>query len=104
MEEGNKLPLKHNMFDEDAIVLKDTAKSVILKSDKSEKALKVTFPNMKYIGFWHRPKTDAPYICIEPWSSLPSRQDIIEDLETQPDLVSLEAGGEYKDGFTIEIA
>lgn len=104
LEDGSKIPLKHNMFDEDAIVLKDTAKCVTLKSDKTEKSVKVSFPNMKYIGFWHRPKTDAPYVCIEPWSSLPSRQDIIEDLATQPDLVSLEAGGEYKDGFTIEIA
>ena len=103
-EEGNKISLKHDMFDEDAIVLKGTAKCVTLKSDKTEKSVKVSFPNMKYIGFWHRPKTDAPYVCIEPWSSLPSRQDIIEDLATQPDLVSLEAGGEYKDVFTIEIA
>lgn len=103
LEAGNKISLKHDMFDEDAIVLKGTAKCVTLKSDKTEKSVKVSFPNMKYIGFWHRPKTDAPYVCIEPWSSLPSRQDIIEDLATQPDLVSLEADGEYKDGFTIEI-
>lgn len=103
LEDGSKIPLKHNMFDEDAIVLKDTAKCVTLKSDKTEKAIRVTFPNMKYIGFWHRPKTDAPYVCIEPWSSLPSRQDIIEDLEIQPDLISLKAGGEFVDGFTVEI-
>ena len=103
LEADNKISLKHNMFDEDAIVLKDTAKSVALKSDKTDKAVKVTFPNMKYIGFWHRPKTDAPYICIEPWSSLPSRQDIIEDLATQPDLVSLKSGEEFRDGFAIEI-
>ncbi len=101
--EGNKIPLKHDMFDEDAIVLSETSKSVILKSDKTEKSVKVSFTDMKYIGFWHRPKTDAPYICIEPWSSLPSRQDIIEDFATQPDLISLEAGGTYKNGFAVEI-
>ena len=44
------------------------------------------------LGFWHMPKTDAPYVCLEPWSSLPSRQDVVEDLETQPDLISLPAG------------
>lgn len=28
--------------------------------------------------YW--PKTDAPYVCVEPWTSLPSRQDVVEEL------------------------
>ena len=46
------------------------------------KEICVTYPNMTYLGIWHMPKTDAPYICIEPWSSLPSRKNVVEDLET----------------------
>lgn len=49
------------------------------------------------------PRMDAPYMCIEPWSSLPTRKGIVEDLETQPSLVPLNSKCEYENGFTIEI-
>ncbi len=100
---GNRILLSHDMFDQDAIVLKDMAKAVTLKSDKSSRAVRVEYPQMDYIGFWHMPHTDAPYICIEPWSSLPSRQDVVEDLTAQPGLVSLEAGKTYENVWTIQI-
>lgn len=103
LKDGNRIPLNHNIFDNDAIVLKNMASSVTLKSDKVDKGVKVTYPDMDYLGFWHKPKSDAPYVCIEPWSSLPSRKGIIEDFSTKPDLISLEANKTYKNGFTVEI-
>ncbi len=103
LENGVRLPLSHNMFDDDAIVLTDTAQSVTLTSKKSNKAICVTYPDMKYLGIWHMPKTDAPYVCIEPWSSLPSRKGIVEDLETQPNLISLERGCEFETRICIGI-
>ena len=103
LEEGVRLPLCHSLFDDDAIILTDMAKRVQLASEKAEKEISVTYPDMKYLGIWHRPKTDAPYVCIEPWSSLPSRKGIVEDLETQPGLVHLAAGEEYRNQFEIEV-
>ena len=95
--------MNHNLFDEDAIVLRDMAKSVTLKSDKSDRYVKVEYPEMDYLGIWHMPCTDAPYVCIEPWSSLPSRQDVIEDLAKKEDLIALEGGKVYENTWTIEI-
>lgn len=103
LEDGVRLPMSHDMFDDDAIVLENMASSVTLKSKKDNKGVRVTYPNMSYLGIWHMPKTEAPYICIEPWSSLPSRKDVIEDLETQPGLAVLEAKCEYENGFIIEV-
>lgn len=103
LAEKNRILLSHDMFDQDAIVLAGTAKAVTLKSDKSDRAVRVEYPQMDYIGFWHMPHTDAPYICIEPWSSLPSRQDVVEDLATQPGLICLEAGKTYENVWTIQI-
>lgn len=102
--DGKKIPLHHNLFDDDAIVLVNMSKDVKLTSDKGKKAVHVTYPDMPYLGFWHMPKTDAPYVCIEPWSSLPSRKGIVEDLATQPGLISLEPNGEYQNQFVIEIS
>lgn len=86
------LSLRHDLFDEDAIVLKGVPDQVKLFSAKGTHSVTLTAPDFPVWGFWHMPRTDAPYLCMEPWSSLPSRQDVVEDLETQPDLIALEAG------------
>ena len=65
--------------------------------------MRATYNDMAYIAFWHATKTDAPYVCIEPWSSLPSRQDIVEEFTTHPSLISLDAGATYKNELCFEI-
>ena len=102
LEDGKHLWLRHDMFDEDAIVLTDMAHSVKLASKKGGRAIRVTYPDLEYLGIWHMPRTDAPYVCIEPWSSLPSRKGVIEDLATQPSLLSLDVQGEYSTEYSIE--
>lgn len=90
-----KLPLRHDMFDEDAIVLKGVPGQVTLRSTDGKHGVTLIAPDQPIYGFWHMPRTDAPYICLEPWSSLPSHQDVIEDLEKQEDLIALPAGKHY---------
>lgn len=99
--ENNTYPLHHDMFDDDAIVVKGVPGEVTLRSPKGKHAVTLIAPDLPVYGFWHMPKTDAPYICLEPWSSLPSRQDVIEDLETQPDLISLVSGGIYTTTWSL---
>ncbi len=45
---------------------------------------------MPYIGFWHADKTDAPYVCLEPWSSLPGRDGADEDISRMNDRIKIE--------------
>ena len=59
---------------------------------------------MPYLGLWHMPGTDAPYICIEPWVSLPSEQDKVTVFEEQPDLITLEPGGQYENCWSISVS
>ncbi len=103
LKDGNKLCLYHSLFDDDAIVLENAGHTVTLKSKKGKKGIRAEYPDMRYIGFWHREKSDAPYVCIEPWSSLPSRKGIIEDFETQPGLLKLDQNEEYKTELSFEI-
>lgn len=103
LKERGKLKLSHNLFDDDAIVLKNMSKSVTLFSEKGTKKVKVTYPDMDYLGIWHWPKTETNYVCIEPWSSLPSRKNVIENLETQENLIGLDAKETYKNQWKIEI-
>lgn len=99
--EENGIRLRHGLFDHDAIVLKHMADAVTLTSGQSGRYVKIRYPQMKYLGIWHTPRSEAPYVCIEPWSSLPSRQGIIEDLEKQEDLVSVEENGVYHNQWSI---
>lgn len=101
--ENRRLWLTHQLFDHDAIILKEMGKQVTLKTDKSDKQLIISFPEMDYLGIWHKPNTNAPYNCIEPWSSLPSQKGIIEDLELQENLICLPVGMWYKNTWTITL-
>lgn len=101
--EGKCLPLRHDMFDEDAVILENMAREITLRSKVSARAVKVSYPDMPYLGIWHWPKTDAPYVCIEPWTSLPARQDIVEEFTCKSDLIHLAPGRIFDTTWTISV-
>lgn len=103
LEEGRYLPLQHSLFDHDAIILKDMPHTVTLGSQKDEKKVTVAFPDMPYLGIWHAPETDAPFVCIEPWSSLPSTDGVIDEFETKPDFITVEPEQTYTNTWSISI-
>ena len=104
LDGSRAIPLRHDLFDNDAIVLQNAGHQAILEPiDGAGRTVTVTYPGMEYLGLWHAVKTDAPYVCIEPWTSLPSTQDKIAVLEEQKDLLTLEPGGCYRNVWTIEI-
>jgi galactose mutarotase-like enzyme len=84
-------------------VLEDTGGRVALKNRRSDYGVEMAYPDMKYLGLWHTPHTDAPFVCIEPWTSLPSRDGVIEDLSAQENLIALSAGDEYRNTWSITI-
>ena len=103
LAEGRYLPLQHSLFNHDAIILKDMPHTVTLGSQKDEKKVTVTFPDMPYLGIWHAPETDAPFVCIEPWSSLPSTDGVIDEFETKPDFITVEPEETYMNSWSISI-
>ncbi|MEF9941941.1 MAG: aldose 1-epimerase family protein [Lachnospiraceae bacterium] len=103
LRESRYLDLNHTLFDHDAIILRDMSKKVCLQSPKGKKRIVVEYPQMTYLGLWHWPKAEVDYLCIEPWSSLPSHKDIVESLETQENLNSLDPGAIYENTWSIEI-
>ena len=103
LEDGCVLPLAHSLFDDDAIVLRDMAREVTLEAPGGARIVTVAFLDMPYLGIWHRPKTDAPYVCIEPWRSLPARRGETAVLERQADLVHLAPGETYVNRWRIAI-
>ncbi len=97
------LPLRHDLFDRDAVVLSDMPRCVTLSAPGDEHRVRVSFPQMPYVGFWHRPHSDAPYVCIEPWSVLPGREGIVEEISNRKDMTALAPNGKYVNNWSIEV-
>ncbi|WP_130838245.1 aldose 1-epimerase family protein [Lachnoclostridium sp. Marseille-P6806] len=94
--------LRHDLFDNDAIVLQNMGYRVSLESQKSTRKVTLTYPGMPYLGIWHANKTKAPYVCIEPWASLPSRDGVYEDLACKSALIHLPVGEVYTNKWLME--
>lgn len=103
LEGGRILPLRHELFDHDAVVLANAAKEVAIRCKGSDRAVRVAFPRMNYVGFWHKDGLAAPYVCIEPWLSLPARSGVTEDFYCKGDMVRLESGEKYTNPWSISI-
>ena len=80
LADGLTLPLRHSLFDIDGVFMSHMATKATLKSDKSSRSVTLTYPQMPYLGIWHKPQTEAPYVCIEPWCSIPSMEGMPDDL------------------------
>lgn len=101
LEDGKRIPMRHNLFDQDAIFLRDTCGAVTLRNDKGQRYVRMVYPQMPYLGLWHKPFTEAPYVCIEPWTGTPALDGHVNDLTEMPAMMSLEPEGTYRNVYTI---
>ncbi len=102
--DGKVINLKHSLFDNDAVFLHNIPKAVTLKNKVSDRTVRVEYPDMQYLGIWHAPKTEAPYVCIEPWYSIPADDGVIDDLETKRDMMTLDPKKSYKTKMVFKIS
>lgn len=99
---GNKLPLKKDMFDRDALIFKDLkSKSIILRNNAGTKYVKVDFPQFKQLGLWSKP--NAPFVCIEPWLGYTDSEGQARDISEKEAIEIVEHGHVFEADFTISI-
>ena len=101
--DGKIMPLRHELFDNDALVLTDMGPGVTLRARTGGHSLHMAFPDMKYLGVWHAPKTEAPYVCLEPWTSVPANYGRVDALEEKRDMLTLQPGAKYENTYTITV-
>ncbi len=94
LEKGRILRLNHSMFDNDGIFMSGQADSVTLRSTADTRSMTIRYTGIPYLGLWHKPKSDAPYICIEPVCGLPAYEGRTDDLATKNDMFQLPVGTE----------
>lgn len=103
LEDSVRIPLQHSLFSRDALVLQGTSGQVMISSEKGTHGVQVDYPQMPYVGFWQFDKGEPQFLCVEPWSALPGRQNRIEDLKTYPDMTCVAAGGIYRNCWSIAV-
>ncbi len=103
LDENNGFDLEHSLFDNDAIVLTDTPHEVMLKSEKGKRFVTLRYDDMPYIGFWHADRTNAPYVCLEPWTSLPGRDGVEEEISRMNDRIEINSGESKKISWSLEV-
>ena len=101
--QGNRIALRHDLFDHDAIILSGMGKTAVLATTKDRRKVIVTFPDTAYCALWHKVKMQVPFLCIEPWTSLPGEEGKITDLETKADYNSLQPGGYREHHLNVTI-
>ncbi|RZK58339.1 MAG: aldose 1-epimerase family protein, partial [Pedobacter sp.] len=68
LKEG-KLPLTHELFYDDALVIKDLkSDSISLLNTKNYNGLDFHFKDFPYFGIWAA--KDADFVCLEPWCGI----------------------------------
>ncbi len=93
LRDGRSFPLDHHFFDNDGVFLTRMADTATLRSDATPRFVRLHYPDMRYLGFWHNPRTEAAFVCIEPWCGVPARDGEEDDLErTKSDMFHLPSG------------
>ena len=105
-ENGKILKMTRKLFDDDAIILDlPNSKEISLKSTKSDNSVTVKFPMSDSIAVWSPTGDDsAEFVCLEPWSSVPTYcDDDFDNLENKPHAIKLAHETEYEYHYSVEL-
>lgn len=98
--ESDTLPLYNKYFDIDALVFTDLkSRFVTLRNRKNGKSVSVSFPGFDYLLLWMKP--GAGYICIEPWTSIPSYTDDVYDIDLKEGMQEVLPDAHFKRNHII---
>lgn len=86
---NNKIHLKENTFDNDAVIMKNiNSNKVILQNNKTnKKILEFDFTGFPYLAIWS--KKGAPFVCIEPWQNTADKINSNGVFQEKEDIIEL---------------
>ena len=103
MKDTSQLNLTKELFYEDAIVFKNLeSTSVILKSDKANRQLKLDFEDFPYIGIWAA--KDADFVCIEPWRGIADSTNHDQELTEKEGIEGLDKGDIFEKTWRVTVS
>jgi len=96
------LPLKKELFHQDALVFKQlNSSTVTLKSEKSEHSLRFDFAGFPFLGIWAA--KDANFVCIEPWCGIADSIRHSQELTEKEGINKLPAGDVFERAWAVKL-
>lgn len=104
LEGEDTLPLRYEDYAVDALVFsRFRSEGVTLSAKDGSRMLRVDFPDFSHLLLWTTNKTNAPYICIEPWCGMPDMVDSDYDITKRPGILCLAPGEEKTVSHTVTL-
>jgi len=99
--ENNQVPLTYELFKNDALVFKTLESKSLTISENTIPKLSVHFDGFPSLGIWT--KTNAPFLCIEPWFGYSDTNENSGNLFEKEGIQILDSSEIFKSKFSIEI-
>ena len=95
---------EEEIYANDTMIFKDAPKSVRLAGGAQKRKLTLEYSdNLPYLCIWKYPASSARYVCLEPWSDIPSDGKTAENfLSRQMSRLSPSETEDYKYTLTLE--
>ena len=91
------IAVQEGMFDRDSICLSQlNAKTLSIVEQGSGRRVTVGIQGMPYVLLWSAPNHPLEYLCIEPWHSLPDREDASGNWAEKPCAAALQPGQSWQ--------
>lgn len=98
---AGKLQLSTALFDNDALVFKNTQiGSVKLCSAKSKQQITMNCKDWPYFGVWTKKGSDA-FVCLEPWYGITDTKQNLGDLTMKEGILELKQNSKFEAFFNI---
>lgn len=100
--QDNKIWLKEDTFDNDAVIMKNikSNKVVLQNHETNQKILEFDFTGFPYLALWS--KKGAPFVCIEPWQNTADRIDSTQIYKDKEGIIELPKDKEFECKYSIK--
>lgn len=97
---NDRLPLKHELFYDDALVFKSLKSDCIsIGTKKNDHGLHFKFKDFPFFGIWAA--KNANFVCLEPWCGIADGIDHQQDLEEKEGIIKLAALENWNRGWEV---
>ena len=84
---------EESLMSYETTIFQSTARHVTLKTDKDNHALRLSWSdNLRYLCVWKWPLAEAKFLCLEPWTELPTVESLTDDFGVKK-MTRMEVGG-----------
>ena len=99
---NNKIRLHENIFDEDAIIMKNINSKIVslINIKTNKKVLDFDFTGFPYLAIWS--KKGAPFVCIEPWFNTADKVDSDGIFENKENILTLNPNEKFNCKYKVK--